>query len=383
MDPLTSNNASSSNEAELNESASASPKASDEASKVSSSSKHQHVTPKRKIAASEEHSSSIETANEAKRSKLMEAASPLQALVPTISGSSEEMSSPQHPGKEDARRAAAQETDHEESSTLYNVKDAYDQYVKRLEAAGGSIEKEMTKQTGLLYIVTSISRRDMDPFGPCLHGIYTTCRKAQEAARKTFEKVSITYRDEVFVSHDKIVATGDMTSFLIPGIEGAFRPLFEVFRPDDDYPEDCTSVAINAVRIESDVEQSFPYIQDSSSTWVKSVLDAVKGTDKCSAGIEEKNLKVHALFSYKACGDGDEMDAAIVGIYKDKDDAIGRAQAFAQDLIDDDKEIECNFEITNGEMIVANKKISVSMETVILDDEESDKYGEEIEFSIL
>eukprot|EP00985_Skeletonema_marinoi_P017443 scaffold9563_cov150-Skeletonema_marinoi.AAC.3 len=395
MDPSTSH-ASSSKEAEPNESASAAPAASHDTTKLSTSSEHQqHVTPKRKSAppqpkiAADGSEDSTDDANEAKRSRLMAPPSPLQALVPAVSGSTEEMTYPQHQqfsqtGKDDTITAAAQEKVQEESSTIQMVKDAYDQYVIKLEASGGSIEKEMTKQSDLLYVVSSISRREGDPFGPCLHGIYTTCQKAQEAARKTFEKVSDSYRDGNFVSHEKRVAKCDMTNFLIPGVEGAFRTLFEVFRPDDDCPEDCTSVAINTVHIESDVEQSFPYIQDTSSAWIKSGLDSVTVNEKSSAGIIEKNLKVHALFSYKACGSGDEMDAALIGIYKDREVAINRAREYSKEFIDDDQiEVSYNFEVTNGEIIVADNTISVSIETVILDDEDSDKYGEEIEFSIL
>ncbi len=395
MDPSTSH-AVSNKEAESNNSVSAAPTAAREATKVSTSSAQQeHVTSKRKSAVSEQSTS---TANEAKRSKLMAESSSLQALLPTISKSSEDVPSPQHQqsvtsqpvgqtGKEDGTTVAAQKTDQEESSTTQKVKDAYEQYISKLEAAGGSIEKEMTKQTDLLYVVTSISRREGDPFGPCLHGIYTTCQKAQEAARKTFEKVSESYRNGNFVPHEKRVATCDMTNYLIPGVAGSLRPLFEVFRPEDDSPEDCTGVAINAVYIEDDVEQSLPYIQDTSSDWIKSALEAVPVAENSNANPIEKNLKVQALFSYKACGSGDEKDVALVGIYKDKDDTMERARYCVQDFITeevvDDDLVQENLDITNGEIVVVHDAISVSVETVLLDDEDSDKYGEEIEFSIL
>ncbi len=395
MDPSTSH-ASSSKEAESSESVSAAPTtAAQDATKVSTSSEQQeHVTSKRKSAVSEQSTS---TTNDAKRSKLMAESSPLQALVPTISKSSEEVPSPQHQsvtsqpvgqtGKEDGTAAATHKNDQEESSTTQKVKDAYNQYITKVEAAGGSIEKEMTNQTGLLYVVTSISRREGDPFGPCLHGIYTTCQKAKEAAQKTFEKVSESYRNGTFVPHEKRVATRDMTNYLIPGVVGSLRPLYEVFRPEDDSPEDCTGVAINAVYIEDDVEQSIPYIQDTSSDWIKSALEAVPGAENSKASPIEKNLKVQALFSYKACGDGDEKDAALVGIYKDKEDTMERGRVCVQDYITDEVIdnylLQENLDITNGEMVVVHDAISVSVETVLLDDEDSDKYGEEIEFSIL
>ena len=164
-------------------------------------------------------------------------------------------------GKQEAKKyaedikVAAQENAENEARTLRMAKGVYENYVTRLKASGSNIEKEMTKQSDLLYVVSSISRRG-ENFGPSLHGIYTTCQKSQEAARKTFEKLSESYRDGEFVSHETRVAKCDMTNFLIPGVEGAFRPLFEVFREGED-EEDCTAVAINVVRIGTDAEQRF------------------------------------------------------------------------------------------------------------------------------
>eukprot|EP00984_Skeletonema_dohrnii_P031967 scaffold25258_cov184-Skeletonema_dohrnii-CCMP3373.AAC.2 len=155
---------------------------------------------------------------------------------------------------------AATENAGKEASAIQKMKDAFEQYITKLEASGGSIEKEMTKQTDLLYVVTSISKHD-DPYSPYLHGIYTTCQKAQEAARKTFEKLSESYRDGDFVSHETRVAKCDMTNFLIPGIEGAFRPLFEVLgTPEYELDQIYTAIAINAARIGNDIQQSIPFM---------------------------------------------------------------------------------------------------------------------------
>lgn len=233
------------------------------------------------------------------------------------------------------------------------------------------------------FCVDQFSRCEGDVFGPCLHGVYTTCQKAQESAREVFEEVSESYRDGEFVSHETRVAKCDMTNFLLPGVEGAFRPLFEVFGPDED-DEDCTAVAINVVRIGSDVEQSLPYIQDSTSAWIKSGLDADTVLQNSLAGAPDKNLKVHALFSYKVCKSGEERDINLIGIYEDRDEAINRARAYSKDFIDDEQmEVSYNLEATDGELIVADGAISVSLETVILDDEDRSAYGNEIEISVL
>jgi len=304
MDPSTSH-ASSSKEAEPNESASAAPAASHDTTKLSTSSEHQqHVTPKRKSAppqpkiAADGSEDSADDANEAKRSRLMAPPSPLQALVPAVSRSSEEMTYPKHQqfsqtGKDDTITAAAQEKVQEESSTIQMVKDAYDQYVIKLEASGGSIEKEMTKQSDLLYVVSSISRREGDPFGPCLHGIYTTCQKAQEAARKIFEKLSESYRGGEFVSNETRVAKCDMTNYLIPGIEGTSRPLFEVLWQDED-DQDCTAIAINAVRLGNDMEQSIPYIRGGSPSWLKH-----KPENEISSAGTQQGLKGKSTFDFQ------------------------------------------------------------------------------------
>ena len=46
-------------------------------------------------------------------------------------------------------------------------------------------------------------------------------------------------------------------------------------------------------------------------------------------------------------------------------------------------EVSYNLEVTDGELIVADGAISVSLETVILDDEDRSAYGNEIEISVL
>lgn len=70
----------------------------------------------------------------------------------------------------EAIKVAVQENAEKEACNSQKVKAAYEEYAAKLQASGSTIEKEMMKQSDLLYIVTSISRRG-DKFGPCLHGI--------------------------------------------------------------------------------------------------------------------------------------------------------------------------------------------------------------------
>eukprot|EP00985_Skeletonema_marinoi_P016994 scaffold9244_cov141-Skeletonema_marinoi.AAC.5 len=239
----------------------------------------------------------------------------------------------------------------------------------------------MTRQSDLLYIVTSISRRG-DQFGPCLHGVYTTCQKAQEAARKIFEKLSESYRGGEFVSNETRVAKCDMTNFLIPGIEGTSRPLFEVLWQDED-DQDCTAIAINAVRLGNDMEQSIPYIRGGSPSWLKHKPE--NEIRSASTTYKDSKVKVHLIFSYMPCNDwGEGTDADLIGMYEDREGAMNRARAYVKDFIDEDQINDSyNSGVTNGELFVDEDTGSVSIETVILDNEHGGVSGREIEFSVV
>eukprot|EP00984_Skeletonema_dohrnii_P034770 scaffold33673_cov215-Skeletonema_dohrnii-CCMP3373.AAC.5 len=274
-------------------------------------------------------------------------------------------------------KVAAEENAEKEASTIQKVKDAYEQYITKLEASGSTIEKEMTKQTDLLYTVTSISRRGYG-FSPCLHGIYTTCHKAQEAARKTFEKLSESYRDGEFVFHETRVAKCDMTNFLIPGIEGTSRPLFEVLGSHE-YYQDCTAIAINAARIGNDIQQSIPYIHGGSPSWLVHKPKSVS-----SAGSTSKESKVHAIFSLSPF-DYEDVDVDLLGIYKDREEAMNRARIHATKCFNvDEEQINDSYTsgVTNGKLFVAYDIGSVSIETVTLDKEHGGVNGKEIELSV-
>jgi len=136
-----------------------------------------------------------------------------------------------------------------EEQKYYETKKVYEDGLKELEENNIDLEKEMNMRTGYLYVVTSVCA-DGDPFSPVLHGIYTTCKKAQDAARRAFEKVSRTYRNGAFVpSHDRL-SKCDLSEFLVPAKRTeTCRPLYEAFSEEDD--DDChyTAVAIGTIRM--------------------------------------------------------------------------------------------------------------------------------------
>jgi len=106
------------------------------------------------------------------------------------------------------------------------------------------------------------------------------------------------------IANETRVAKCDMTNFLIPGVEVAFRPLFEVLWRDED-DQDCTAIAINAARLGNDIEQSLDKSRNN-------VLSEVS-----SAGSTNKDSKIHVIFSFSPF-DYEEEDVILLGIYKDK-----------------------------------------------------------------
>ena len=266
---------------------------------------------------------------------------------------------------DEAIKVEAKENAEKEASMIQKVKAAHEQYVTKLEASGSTMEKEMTKQADLLYIVTSISKRGL-AFGPCLHGVYTTCQKAQEAARKTFERLSESYRDGDFVSHKNRVAKCDMTNFLIPGVEGAFRSLFEVLgAPEYEDDQIYTAIAINAARLGNDIQQSIPFTEDTSYAWIKAGYNDLSEDVSAGSTNNDSNSKIHAIFSLE---NWDE-DVDLLGIYKDREAAMNRARVHAKDFMDEEQINDSyNYEVTNGWLFV-NDGGSVSIETVTLDEE--------------
>jgi len=286
-------------------------------------------------------------------------------------------------------KVASQENAENEARTLRMAKGAYEHYVTRLKASGSTIEKEMTKQSDLLDVVTSISRRG-ENFGPSLHGIYTTCQKAQEAARKTFEKLSESYRDGEFVSHETRVAKCDMTNFIIPGVEGGFRLLFEVLGLDEG-DQNCTAIAINVVRIGIDVQDRLPYIQCGPYSLGKHFPETDNLGEDSSASANtttNKDSKVHVLFSSTLGEFTDFEDVDLIGIYKHKEVAMNRAREYPKAFTNEEQTHNSYTTDTDvdGVSFVHFKdydETTVSIHTVILDDDHGAVKGEENEISVI
>jgi len=276
------------------------------------------------------------------------------------------------------RKIILEDNEKDEAHLYKQKKDVYEQYIKKLEENGSSIEKEMTTPSDLLYIVTSISGRG-DQFSPHLHGVYTTCQKAQEGARTAFEKVSESYRDGKFIPNDERVSKCDVTDFLIPGISFTSRPMFELFGDDED--ADCTAIAINSVHVDTDVKQDLPFLRSHR------VEGEPEVREKSAAAPIDQGAKVYAIFSYWPGGMGGDYDVTLCGIYRNREDAMDRAHKFTK-FNDDEEEkdqIEAASGVSNGKLFVDMEDCcwAVAMETVILDKEHGGDYGKELDIGCM
>jgi len=106
-----------------------------------------------------------------------------------------------------------------------------------------------------------------------------------------------------------------------------------------------------------------------------------------SAGTTNKDAKVHAIFCYRPLDTFNPyVDVDLIGIYKDREAAMNRARVYAQAFIEvDEEQINDSYtsEVTNGELFMTEEKRSVSIETVILDNEHGGVGGKEIELSVM
>jgi len=203
----------------------------------------------------------------------------------------------------------------DENKLYKEKKDQHESYAKNSLENGSDIEKEMTTPSDVVYVITSVYYGG-EPYTPKVHGIYTTCRKAQEGARRAFERVSTTYRDGEFLPNDGRQSKCDITEFLIPGVSFISRPLFEEF--DDGH---CAAIAINAVRIDTPVESDLPFISLKHSLYVGQKMEG--GTVSMVEGTE-----VYAIFEF---GPGHHMDydeVNLCGVYRDREKAIERGKYF-------------------------------------------------------
>ena len=187
----------------------------------------------------------------------------------------------------------------------YNkTKKVYEDGLKELKENNIDFEKEMKRRTEYLFVVTSVSA-DGDPFSPVLHGIYTTCKKAQDAARRAFEKVSRTYRNGAFVpSHDRL-SKCDLSEFLVPAKRTeTCRPLYEAFTEEDDHYCHYTAVAISTIRMVDGKASGFSlplisgYFQDQlfNPKHVKNIEEARPKQNEEPRKSESEITEVYAIF---------------------------------------------------------------------------------------
>lgn len=206
---------------------------------------------------------------------------------------------------EDAKKMQKVKEYAEMDEQTYNkTKKVYEDGLKELEENNIDFEKEMNRRTGYLYVVTSVSA-DGDPFSPVLHGIYTTCKKAQDAARRAFEKVSCTYRNGAFVpSHDRL-SKCDLSEFLVPAKRtGTCRPLYEAFTEEDEDYCHYAAVAISTIRMVDGKASgvSLPFISGwfpfdlFNPKYVKSSEEARPEQNEESRKNESEITEVYAIF---------------------------------------------------------------------------------------
>ena len=235
----------------------------------------------------------------------------------------------------------------------------YDEHAKKLEESGRSIDEEMKSSTDLVYVVTSIQRGG-DPFSPQLHGIYTTCKRAQDSARKAFSKVSRSYRKGKFLPDEDRIAKCDTSEYLIPGIEYTSRIMFELF--GDFENDDYNAVAVTAIKIDVDVNVDLPFIDR-------------RGMRECKSGVSERKdnfkpgTKVYAIFSHHS-GSGWDFDVNLAGVYTKREDAFERGLKVVS--FDDEEikkeQIGLASGVSNGRLFHDNEDggWAVAMETVTL-----------------
>ena len=245
-------------------------------------------------------------------------------------------------------------------------KERFGRYVKGLEENGIDINDEMTSPSDLVYVVTSVERRG-DPFAPVLHGIYTTCKNAQDGARKAFENISTTYREGKFVSNDDRILKADFTEFLIPGKEFSSKSMFELFGEEED--DDCVAVAINAVRIDKNVTSDLPFLSDGTADFGREVKYEKRIESVETAVVQGTN--VFAIFSYHPGNMGGDFEVTLCGVYTKKEQAVAEAKKFAdfENEEDEKEQMDAAREKSNGMLFWDSEDWSwrVGIEGVALD----------------
>jgi len=275
----------------------------------------------------------------------------------------------------------------QEMVLLLKMNENFDRYADEITENGAAVEQihlQNEATSDVVYVVTSI-RWVGDPFLPKCHGIFTTCSKAQAAAKKVFEAVSVSYRDGKFLPNDERISKCDVTEYLIPGIEFSCRPLFERFE------DHCAVVAINAVQIDTNVEDDLPFL----SNWYYTYNEQSKKWANHRHRNEDSTIDVHlgggakvyAIFEFGPQMHYSYGDISLCGVYQKRKKALSRGKDFTdfhmieeEDSEDEDdsndwrkKEIDQQLaraeDVTNGLLFDGGEDIpwAVALETVLLD----------------
>mmetsp|Transcript_23932 Transcript_23932/g.35612 ORF Transcript_23932/g.35612 Transcript_23932/m.35612 type:complete len:503 (+) Transcript_23932:52-1560(+) len=258
------------------------------------------------------------------------------------------------------------------------IKKGFEDGLKNLQEENIDFEEEMNKRTDYLYMVTSVSAGE-DPFSPVLHGIYTTCKKAQDAARRAFEKVSGNYRNGAFVRNDYRLSKCDLSEFLVPARKmTTSRLLYEAFtEPDDDCCE-YTAVAVSSLLMVDGTASgcALPFLGSDFSfdlfnpQYVKNSDEDRPEQNGESRKDGSEITKVYAIFDWDMDMSGDH-GINMRGVYSNKDDAFAAAQKLA--VFGDEEEKKKQIDEAKGKhrgMLYRDEEDNywgVGMESVVLD----------------
>lgn len=177
------------------------------------------------------------------------------------------------------------ENEVKEKNEYKQMKEAYDHYFKRLK----SVDRDTVKgnhMSDLAYVITSVVVRGVTPksapaYGIIrpwlrdnqditkqkneiishLNGIFTSCKSAQECARKVFERISKSYRNGSFIPIENRIAKSDITEFIVDNVRFNGHVMFEAFKSPTaknmsweypDYAYDITMVSLNVIQINTE-----------------------------------------------------------------------------------------------------------------------------------
>ena len=289
--------------------------------------------------------------------------------------------------EEQEKKKVIAANEEKEAAHYKQMKEEYDRHAQKLKNEEKDIEKEMTTPSNLVYVVTSICKRDGTGFSPHLQGIFTTCQKAKECACNVFENISKSYRDGNFVANEDRTAKCDATKFLIPGVECNVRVLFELFGKTikaprysasrDKHVYECSAIGITVIPVGTDdiAGMDLPFLR--SLNWTQEE-DGMTHGEPVVGG-----TKVYPVFTHTP-GDsidniGDITDVNICGVFKNQETAIKCSLEERKDMLSVQKTNSPR--VYNGipfYQMMHDNCCAVNVESVTLDAHES--YDKKLEF---